>query len=41
MTGIKARVLDRELKKASAERLILSWEAFVDAVRRVTGGEHA
>jgi hypothetical protein len=52
MTGIDTRVVDRELKKGSAELLLLSlppgagrtrktWDTFVDAMRRVTGGEHA
>jgi len=34
MAGIDTRALDRELKKGT-------WAAFVEAVRRVTGGEHA
>jgi PadR family transcriptional regulator, regulatory protein PadR len=52
MSDIDARALDRELKRGSAELLIRSLldarprhgydlSAFVDAVRRVTGGEHA
>lgn len=58
MADINTRPLDRELKKGSAEPLILSlldalrgqrvlaqqrktWAAFVAAVRRVTGDEHA
>ena len=53
MTDIDTRALDRELKKSSAELLILShgnrvlaaqikaWETFVEAVRRITGAQHA
>jgi hypothetical protein len=39
MADINTRALDRELKKGSAE--LLTWAAFVEAVRRITGEEHA
>ena len=41
MSGIRARALDRELKRGSPELLILSLLREHAAVRRVTEPEHA
>jgi hypothetical protein len=48
MTDINTRALDRELKRGSRPegRRVLAqqrktWAAFVEAVRRVTGDDHA
>ena len=52
MPAIETRVLDRELKKGSAELIILSiiesgarqrdtWKSFVSAMDLITGVDHA
>jgi hypothetical protein len=46
MTDIDFSALDRELKKGpTGQRVLLrqrqTWDEFVEAVRLVTGGEHA